>query len=492
MRAWAGAVKVAPGFVARCFVAAVVTAAGCDRANSSATINPTESELTIGFGLSSGESGESGIRERVTSLALEGLVTFSPDARAVPRLAEKWSVSPDGLVWRLDLRPNVMFHDGEPLTARLVRDILIRSLPSYMGPAFDDIRTITATSALELEFVLKRRSRFVLESLDVLIQRSADPPVGTGPFYVPRNSSNSDEFEMLANGDYYAGKPLLDRVIFRPYQSIRSAWADMLRGEVDMLYEVGIDALDLVQPSSQVQVFAFERPYAYMLVLNTRRQHFRREATRRALNEAIDRNALVAEALFGYGEPADGPVWPRHWAYDQGLPSFHYRPAAFEAGLKFTCFFADASLERLALVVQRQLREVGVEVDLQFLPVDQALARLEAGNFDAFLTDIGSAPTMVRSFVFWYSGSAYNWGGFESDHVNAALDAVRYATSDEAYATAVGSFQRAIIEDPPAIFLAWSRRARAVSTRFEVPAEPGRDILSTLRLWRPVADKQTN
>ena len=49
------------------------------------------------------------------------------------------------------------------------------------------------------------------------------------------------------------------------------------------------------------------------------------------------------------------------------------------------------------------------------------------------------------------------------------------------YRAGVAAFQRAIVDDPPAIFLAWSERARAVSTRFDVPVEPGRDILSTLR-----------
>jgi hypothetical protein len=48
-------------------------------------------------------------------------------------------------------------------------------------------------------------------------------------------------------------------------------------------------------------------------------------------------------------------------------------------------------------------------------------------------------------------------------------------------------------EDPPAIFLAWSQRARAVSSRFVVPPiEAGRDILSTLRLWKPVADQRAS
>ncbi len=72
---------------------------------------------------------------------------------------------------------------------------------------------------------------------------------------------------------------------------------------------------------------------------------------------------------------------------------------------------------------------------------------------------------------------------------DAALDGIRHAPDDGAYKDGVAAFQRAIIDDPPAIFLAWSERARAVSTRFEVPVEPGRDVLSTLRFWRPVGDR---
>ncbi len=59
-------------------------------------------------------------------------------------------------------------------------------------------------------------------------------------------------------------------------------------------------------------------------------------------------------------------------------------------------------------------------------------------------------------------------------------------TSEKDYVQAVGALQQTFVDDPPAIFLAWSVRARAVSKRFVVPeAEPGRDVMSTLRLWKP-------
>ena len=69
--------------------------------------------------------------------------------------------------------------------------------------------------------------------------------------------------------------------------------------------------------------------------------------------------------------------------------------------------------------------------------------------------------------------------------VDAALDRVRHASNDADYRAGTAAFQQAIEDDPPAIFLAWSDRSRAVTRRFDVQAETGRDVLSTLRLWKP-------
>src|SRR4051794_24338577 len=99
------------------------------------------------------------------------------------------------------------------------------------------------------------------------------------------------------------------------------------------------------------------------------------------------------------------------------------------------------------------------------------------------LADFLMGPNILRPYQIWHTGSPTNWGKYSSAEVDAALDRVRHAGSDGEYRVGVSAFQRAIVDDPPAIFLAWSERARAVSTRFETPIEPGRDILSTLRLW---------
>ena len=141
-------------------------------------------------------------------------------------------------------------------------------------------------------------------------------------------------------------------------------------------------------------------------------------------------------------------------------------------------------------MVKRQLEMVGVNMEIEEASPDrvyQALARRILKLFSwIWLADRACSGRTG----WWRSGGSLNQGAFGSVPIDAALDRIRHATSDVEYRAAVYGFQQAILQDPPAIFLAWSERARAVSRRFDVPVEPGRDILTTLRLWRPTDDVQ--
>ena len=118
------------------------------------------------------------------------------------------------------------------------------------------------------------------------------------------------------------------------------------------------------------------------------------------------------------------------------------------------------------------------------------MSRLREGEFDAALADYRLGPSILQQYLLWYSKGPNSWGGFTSLAVDTALERIRTARDDISYKAGVVAFQRAVIDDPPAVFLAWGERIRAVGTRFDVHSEPGRDILSAslLRLWRPVAD----
>lgn len=378
------------------------------------------------------------------------------------------------------------------MTAPLVRKILEVELPGHLGQAYSDVASIEAPTEDEIHLVLKHPSNFLLEGLDVPIQKRGNPAIGTGAFYASSPVEPDSEAELLAHSAYYLGAPALGRLVVRPYKSVRAAWADMLRGQVDMLYEVGVDALDLLEAGTQMKIHTFQRPYAYMLIFNMRQQHLRDARIRRQLNSAIDRRELIADTLRGHATPATGPVLPQHWANDGSLAEFKYQPveiAPFDKPLRIRCMYYDRVNERLALGLQKQLRSVGVDLILEQVPSEVGDERLAGGDFDTFLVDAVSGPTVWRTSLFWQSGSPYNFGHFDSPLVSVALDRLRAAPSEADYKAAVAGFQQAMIDDPPAIFVAWSQRARAVSTRFEVPAEPGRDILRSLRLWRPASDK---
>ena len=98
---------------------------------------------------------------------------------------------------------------------------------------------------------------------------------------------------------------------------------------------------------------------------------------------------------------------------------------------------------------------------------------------------------MLRVSSLWDSRAEPNPAGFGDRTVDAAFDRVRSAEDETSYRQAVGDLQQAFIDDPPAIFLAWGERARAISKRFAVPPpEAGRDVIGTMRLWTPRNDER--
>jgi len=429
-----------------------------------------------------------GVQQLKQILSREGLVRLSEDGRPQPALAESWSVAPNGLSLAIRLRSNARFHDGSAVDAHTVSSILRSTLPASMGSAFEDINGITAASATEITISLRRPSPLLIEALESQIRK----PDGsaTGPF----KAIAPDKPELVANDAYYLGRPSIDRIVIQSYPSIRAAWAEMLRNSTDMLYEVGSDALDSLTGATDISLFTFVRHYQQLLIFNPRLPAFREPAVRRALNSAINRDEIITDGLNGHGVPSFGPIWPEYWAFPANHSTFRFDPreAAITLrprNIKFVCLVAPR-FERVALALRRQLGAVGVQMELREISLETLDQDLLAGNFDAVLTEFISGPSFFRVYAVWHSRGLLR-GSVGNDHVNAALDLVRHATSDNEYRAAIAGFQEAVKDDPPAVFLAWSQRARAVNRRFDVVAEPGRDILTTLRLWRPVVGDLT-
>jgi ABC-type transport system substrate-binding protein len=268
-----------------------------------------------------------------------------------------------------------------------------------------------------------------------------------------------------------------------------------------MLMDVGADALESLETASNVSVFTFTRHYQYLVAFNNKSPVFQSPQVRRALSMAVDKQELVREALNGRGLASSGPVWPQNYAYRDDFPTLRFdRQAAAAAlgrhagaGSPTTRFHfrllvpPDAVNERIALVLKRQLAAVDVDMSVEETSMDRIVDAFRTRRFEAALVEGVSGPTLLRPYQLWHSKGAVNPGGFGGPRLDASLDRIRHAASDAEYLSAVAGFQQTIVDDPPAIFLAWVQRARAVNKRFAVPpVDPGRDVLSNLRMWKPV------
>jgi ABC-type transport system substrate-binding protein len=272
-----------------------------------------------------------------------------------------------------------------------------------------------------------------------------------------------------------------------------------------MLFRVDPETVDLMQPARTLEVFESVRNYAYVVVLNVRHPFLQHASVRQALNAAVDRRSLVAEALHGRGVPFDSAVWPRHWARGARQATFRYDPAfaaevvgasrgrgdqsvrGGDAGPAFVCTVPESVPERLVLALQQQLRAIGVEMGAEVVTLQEFGRRFPTGRFDAAVLPILIGPNLLRQYLWWHSVGPYNFGGFRSPRVDAGLDAIRHAADTADYERGVGAFLGALVEDPPAIFLAWTTESQAVSKLFTVVPNPGGDLLKTIRLWQPNA-----
>jgi ABC-type transport system substrate-binding protein len=473
------------------FVAAwsvsVLLMARCAPATGPQESRASSVTLTIGIGQLAAESDIAGVQQLKQILTREGLVNFSEDGRPKPALAEGWTTAADGSSLAIRLRTNATFHDGSPVDAETIVTILKNTLPAWMGPAFDDIDEITAPSRNEIRIGLRRPSPLLIEALESPIRKSNG--AATGAF----KAAPDDKPELFANGDYYFGKPAIDKIVIQRYPSVRAAWAELLRNRIDMLYEVGPDALESLTAARDTTMFTFVRHYQLLLIFNTRLPAFRDASIRRAFNLAVNRDNLIADGLNGHGLPSSGPIWPNYWAVDRSRSGFSYDPsAAAEAlkprSIKFVCLVAPDA-ERVALVLKQQLEAVGVEMILREVSLEELGQAFVKRDFDAVLTDFISGPSIFRVYRAWHSQGSLG-AGVGTKRLDDALDRIRFATTDDEYRAAVRLLQDVNIEDPPAVFIAWSERARAVTSQFQVPVEPARDPLTTLRLWRPSNDRE--
>jgi peptide/nickel transport system substrate-binding protein len=462
--------------------------------------------MRIGIGTPAGpaNTGSGGL---VNLLKGDTWLLNKVDGQPGPRIVTEWRWDEGGRVLRLKLRSDVYFHDGTRLTPATAADAL-RTRDASSDYSLRSIAAIEPEGADTLVLRLTEPNAFLLSDLaSTAVVLAGHPDIGTGPYQIV--ARKGQDATLTAFPRYYRGRPALAGVDVIKYPTQRKAWTALMRGDIDMLYEVSRESTEFVQAESTVHTYSFLRPYYIPLVFNMRNAFLRNVEVRRAINSALDRDALVRDGLRGQGIPADGPVWPEHWAYTPPSDPFRFDPVGAGKRLdaagyplkpneerrvpirfSFTClvFADDSRFERLAAIAQKELYDIGIDMRIEAVSADKLVPRLSAGDFDAFLFEM-SGPRLSRVYDFW----RYRDGGMLNSGYRAAdavLDRLRAAQTDEETKAGVAELMQIMHDDPPAAFIAWQRSSRAVSTRFDVAAQPDHDIFTSLWMGRPAAPQQ--
>jgi peptide/nickel transport system substrate-binding protein len=439
-------------------------------------------------------------------LFAERLIGIDWHGRPQGSLATGWKWDDEGRTLEVQLREQVTFHDGTRLNARVVADILKRIKADDPRGSFDGVSQFQAAGEHTLLVRLTRPDAFLVEAIaDTFIIDPKKPDIGTGPFKLLTRTASLTTAESYRA--YYQGTPGIDRVEVVTYDTPRAAWVALMRGQVDMVQQVNRDSAEFLEGAAHVEMSSTILPFYIPFVFNVRHPILKRVEVRRALAEAVNREEIVREAMGGHGRVADDPVWPFHWAYNAAARKYTYNPNAARVRLdaagfpmrtssarggmasRFSVrcvFWKDPQFERIALLLQRQLGDVGINLILEGIDDETLQVRVATGEFDTYLYQLTSGKSFDWTYRFWHSGvegaAAYQDSGYRG--VDAVLDRLRVVRPDAEVRAAVADLRERFYQDVPAAFLAWPETTRAINAGFDVGDRSDPDFFANMWKWR--------
>ena len=284
----------------------------------------------------------------ITALIFEGLTATNAYGEIVPRLAESWQVTDDGLQVIVSLRQDVLWHDGVPFTAAdVLFTMQLLSAPDFPGAA--ELREFWRTVEVEqldahtvrfrltqplASFPDQLRIGIVPEHVlrgvtgETLAQHPFNlDPIGTGPYQFEALTASSGTLDgvQLRLAPVFRQRPEgatgyeLERIVFRTYPTAEAALDAYAANQVNSVGIVPPDARAAAQQTPGLSVYSAVAPQVGVLIYNWDRDSVgfvRNPRVRLALAHAVDRAALVAEHLAGVAVLANSPLLPNSWAYD--------------------------------------------------------------------------------------------------------------------------------------------------------------------------------
>ena len=371
----------------------------------------------------------------------DALVRPYPGEKMGPSLAESWTESPDGLVYEFKLRPNLHFHNGDPLTTedvkfsfdrykgaaaeilhQHVKEVEIvdpRVVRFHLDKPWPDFMTFFGTTASAAGIVLPKK--YLTEVGDDGFKKH---PIGAGPYkYV--SSQPGIEIVLEASHDYWRRVPNVKTLVMRSVPDATTRALMVKTGEADIAYALDGPDAEGLQETPGIKIVATKHASIFWINFATQwdeKSPWHDIRLRQAVNYALDRKGISHAACLDYCPPA-GVVVPRVMEFALQVEPPPYDPekakkliaeAGYPNGFDAGLFAAIPGFPTVSDAVVNDLNAVGIRVQLQ--QMERAtfyanwLQKKLPPIYMAASGNSGNAASRVESFI--YSKGAYANGGY--------------------------------------------------------------------------------
>ncbi|WP_053204236.1 ABC transporter substrate-binding protein [Jiangella muralis] len=419
-------------------------------------------------------------------------------------LAEEPAVSDDGLTWTLVFRDDVSSHSGNPLTAEDFAYAIERHQQVWVLGSFYnfvagllpreriswnvvDAQTLEVTTEQPSPlFKILLQNNFAFGLFDAVASRAAgtdaDPwatewmkangsEAGHGPYTISSHQPGQQTVFTAFDG-YHGGAPAVQTVVHRQVDSSSTRVALLKSGEVDIVRDLLPTELKSLEGADGVVVDNFDQSLFLLLfmMMNNSVAPFDDPLVRQAVAYATPYQQIVDDVYQGYASPWKGVISrdypyfdPDAWIYGDGANPDKARELLAQAGYadgfscELLCNSSEPVSEQVAILVQSSLSEIGIDFRLNKLSAAAFTERLTGKQYEgaAIWQDLALTPDIGYNCFLYYRSTAFaNVAGYASDSTDQLID-VLLTTMDGPEREAVAKeFQRQIVADSPAVFLA--------------------------------------
>ncbi|WP_036265369.1 peptide-binding protein [Methylobacillus glycogenes] len=477
-------------------------------------IDATRGEPSGLIPMIAGESAASEVAQHIFS----SLLRFDKNLEFEGQLAESWQVSPDQKIITFKLKPNLKWADGKPLTSadvlftwKLVTDDKTRTpygsdYKLVIKAETPDARTFRVSyaepyaPAINSWAGLDILPKHLLEGKDINTTAFARNPVGSH-YYKLEKWRPGEQITLTRNPLSSQGQAHIERLTSRFIPDEAAQFLELMANNIDAmtLSPVQYARIFPARPELQKKFALYKElgnSYTY-LGFNLKRKPFDDIRVRQAINYAINKQEIIDGVLLGLGEPVASPYKPgTRWA-NPNLKPYAYDPAKArallqEAGyqdrgdgilarngkpLSFTLLTSqNKQREMSAVLIQRRLKEVGIEIHIRVLEWATFIGRfIKTSDFDMVVLG-WSLALDPDQYSIWHSSQQapgqFNFIGYNNPRVDRLLERGRMELNADKRTVIYHELAEILLEESPIVYLSAGYGLQAIHKRVKGIPDP--------------------